>query len=227
MRTKTIGILGGLGPVASSRFYEMLNGMCAAGCDQDYPDVLLYSKASVPDRTAHLLGRGESPLPAMVEGLQVLERAGAGVIAIPCATAHHFYDELQACVNVPVLDMLELTAKALKKAKVTRAALLATEGSYASGAFCRALENAGITAIVPAETKALMELIYAIKLGRQPESIANFAEPLFARGAQNVILGCTELSVFANQDARYIDPMRILAQEILCRSRTSLNTLTK
>jgi len=212
---KTIGILGGLGPVASSRFYEMLTRMCPARCDQDYPDILLYSKASVPDRTAYLLRRGESPLPAMISGLQALEQAGAGKIAIPCATAHHFYDELQAAVRVPVLNMLELTARALAGEGVTRVALLATEGSYHSGAFCRTLEARDITAIVPAETKTLMDMIYAIKLGEMPENIAAIAQPLLEQGAQRVILGCTELSMFYGQDARYIDPMRILAQEIL------------
>jgi len=194
----------------------MLNSICAAQRDQDYPDVLLYSKASVPDRTAYLLGEsGQSPLPSMVAALQAMEQAGAGVIAIPCATAHHFYDELQAAVNVPVLDMLELTAQALAQQGIEKAGLLCTQGSYHSGVFAQRLKNAGITTLLPSESRALMDMIYAIKLGETPQSIETFAKPLFEQGAEKIILGCTELSIFQGQDERYIDPMQILAQELL------------
>ena len=216
---KTLGVLGGLGPAASCRFYDMLIRLCPAKRDQDHPDILLYSKASVPDRTAHLLGRGESPLPAMASGLKALAGAGASVIAVPCATAHHFYPELQAAAGVPVLNMLELTAKALAAEGVARASLLATEGTYRSGAFCRALEKEGVTPLVPskAEACALMDVIYGIKSGRLPskEILEALAAPLIARGAQRVILGCTELSLFSGLDERYVDPMRVLAVELL------------
>ena len=219
-----IGILGGLGPVASCRFYDILNSMCCAQCDQDYPDVMIYSKASVPDRTAYLLGQSEeSPLPAMIAGLQALERAGAGVLAVPCATAHHFYDALQAAVNTPVLNMLALTANALASEGVTRVGLLCTQGSYASGAFASALERTGIAAVTPDEAQAarLMRMIYDIKLGSVSVHIEEFAKPLFEQDVQRIILGCTELSMFHGQDERYVDPMQILAQEILrlCKSQ--------
>ncbi|MDR2686446.1 MAG: amino acid racemase, partial [Oscillospiraceae bacterium] len=120
--SNTLGVLGGLGPAASRYFYDMLIRLCPARRDQDHPDLLLYSKASIPDRSAHLLGKGESPLPALQAGIRLLERAGAGAIAVPCATAHHFHREMQAAAGVPVLNMLELTAKALRRDGVTRAA---------------------------------------------------------------------------------------------------------
>ncbi|MCL2107691.1 MAG: amino acid racemase [Oscillospiraceae bacterium] len=219
---KTLGVLGGLGPAASCRFYEMLIRLWPARRDQDHPDVILYSKASIPDRTAHLLREsGESPLPALIEGIHTLERAGARVIAVPCVTAHHFYPEMRAAATVPVLDMLALTARALRAQGVSRAALLATRGSYRSGSFCAALEAEGVTALVPPEpqARALMEMIYAIKSGELPgkEALEAFALPLLERGARRVILGCTELSLFEELDGEiYMDPMRVLAEELLC-----------
>ena len=217
----TLGILGGLGPAASCYFYDMLVRLCPATCDQDHPDVLLYSKASIPDRSAYLLGHGESPLPALQEGIRLLERAGAKVIAVPCATAHHFHSEMQEVTDVPVLNMLEITAKALRNEGVTRAALLATEGSYVSGAFAAALEGEGIATLLPTREgrAALMDVIYGIKSGRMPgtEVLEALAAPLIALGAEKVILGCTELSLFAQAGLPeiYIDAMRVLAEELL------------
>jgi len=213
--------LGGLGPAASCYFYDMLVRLCPAKCDQGHPDVLLYSKASIPDRSACLLGHGESPLPALQEGIALLERAGAEAIAVPCATAHHWYPEMRAAANVPVLNMLELTAKALHSEGVTRAALLATEGSYVSGAFAAALEREGVAPLLPTREgrAALMDVIYGIKSGRMPgtQVLEALAAPLIARGAERVILGCTELSLFARAGLPelYIDAMRVLAEELL------------
>jgi len=221
-----LGILGGLGPAASCYFYDLLVRLCPAKRDQDHPDLLLYSKASIPDRSACLLGKGESPLPALCEGVSLLARAGADVIAVPCATAHHWHAGMQAAADaaaagVPVLNMLELTAKALRREGVTKAALLATEGSYVSGAFAAALEKEGVVPLLPTKEGrcALMDVIYGIKAGHMPgaEVLEALAAPLIARGAQRVILGCTELSLFAREGlpALYIDAMRVLAEELL------------
>jgi len=221
----TLGILGGLGPAASCYFYDMLIRLacaardCPAKRDQDHPDVLLYSKASIPDRSAYLLGTGESPLPALQEGITLLERMGARIIAVPCATAHHFHREMQEVASVPVLNMLELTAKALRGGGVARAALLATEGSYVSGAFAAALEKEGVVPLLPSKENrnALMDVIYGIKAGCMPDTqvLEALAAPLVALGAQRVILGCTELSLFTDLPALYIDAMRVLAEELL------------
>lgn len=218
---KTIGILGGLGPAASCRLYDLLIRMHAVTRDQDHPDIVLYSKASVPDRTAFLLGNSDvSPLPALIDGLQTLQAAGAQVLAMPCATAHHFYDDLQAAVDIPLLNMLALTAQHLAAQGITRAGLLCTLGSYHSGAFVRALQAQGIDVIVPDNPHAVMQTINDVKLGKLCSNALDLlTQPLLARGAQTVILGCTELSLLAAEpDELYTDPMQILAKELLCES---------
>jgi len=213
---KTIGILGGLGPAASCRLYDMLIRLRQVTRDQDHPDVILYSKCSVPDRTAFLLDNSDiSPLPALIDGLQTLQAAGAQVLAIPCATAHHFYNDLQDSVNVPLLNMLTLTAQALNKQGITRAGLLCTLGSYQSGTFARALQQANIEVIAPHDTQAVMDTINAVKLAKPVDGLSMLTQPLLRYGAQTVILGCTELSLLAEPGEPYTDPMHILAQELL------------
>jgi len=217
---KTIGILGGLGPAASCRLFDNIVRLCPADRDQDHPDVILYSKASIPDRTAFMLGRtDEDPLPAMLAGVETLIAAGADMLAMPCVTAHHFHPPLAAASRVPFLNMLELTANTLAEQNVTSVALLATEGTYFSGAFRRALNARGIDVLIPDAEQAygVMALIYSIKAGHMygNEIIEGFAAPLIAQGAQRVILGCTELSLFTGLDEMYVDPLMILAQELL------------
>ncbi len=218
----TLGVLGGLGPAASCYFYDMLIRLCSARQDQEHPDILLYSKASIPDRTAFLVGASKaSPLPALQEGIRLLERMGARTIAVPCVTAHHFYAEMQAAAQVPVLNMLELTAQALQREGITKAALLSTQGSYISGAFAAILDQAGVKPLLPAQEprQVLMDVIYGIKAGKMPDKIVleAIAAPLIEQGAQKIILGCTELSLFAQAglSANYIDPMRVLSEALL------------
>ena len=85
----TLGILGGLGPMSSVYFYELLTAHTRAACDQEHINLLISSRADTPDRTAFILGRSaDDPLPAMVEEAARLERAGVDLLAIPCNTAH-------------------------------------------------------------------------------------------------------------------------------------------
>ena len=92
---KTLGILGGLGPAASVYFYQLITEHTKAARDQDHLDIVLVSKASIPDRTEFILGKSpDSPLPSMAEGVRSLAQAGAELIAVPCNTAHYFYDEI-------------------------------------------------------------------------------------------------------------------------------------
>ncbi len=98
---KIIGILGGMGPAATLALYERIIALTPAQCDQDHLRVIIDSNPKIPDRTAAILGNGESPLPAMAESAKTLERAGADFIVIPCNTAHYWLDELQKEVAIP------------------------------------------------------------------------------------------------------------------------------
>ena len=136
MKTKQplLGILGGLGPMSSVYFYELLTAHTKASSDGDHIDLLISSRASTPDRTAFILGNSSSdPLPVMIEEAKRLERAGADLLVIPCNTAHYFYDGLKESCQIPILNIIEETVAHLYRNKIQKFGLLATAGTVESG----------------------------------------------------------------------------------------------
>lgn len=226
---KKLGILGGMGPLAGARFLETVIRMTDADIDADHPEVLLYSASEIPDRTAFLLGQSPvSPLPALLRAAADLTRWGAEVLAMPCITAHSFYEPLSREAEVPILNAVEETAGYLKERGIHRAGLLATDGTIRSGIFCRALENAGINPVLPKEQDTVMELIYrCLKRGRKPnrDICTQLLAELEHRGAEVTILGCTELSLMAQalpQGHRVLDASAVLARQAVLASGARL-----
>ena len=98
--TKTVGVLGGLGPMATVYFYEMVVRMTEAQKDQDHIDMVIVNKATTPDRTAYIIGESkENPSLDLIDNAQKLEKFGVDMIAIPCNTAHYFIDEVRRAVE--------------------------------------------------------------------------------------------------------------------------------
>ena len=134
LQTKTqkqvLGILGGLGPAASCYLYQMLIDHTPATCDQDHIDIVISSRASTPDRTAFIMGKSkDDPFAVMEQDGFSLVHYGATVLAIPCNTAHYFYDRLAEALPVPVLNMPRLTVADAKAAGCTKLGILATDGT--------------------------------------------------------------------------------------------------
>ncbi|WP_309139629.1 amino acid racemase [Siccirubricoccus sp. G192] len=115
MTERFLGVLGGMGPLASAQFMARLTLLTPAERDQDHIPALLWSDPRVPDRTAARLGGGEDPLPALLRGLRGLEAAGCGAIAIPCNTAHGWFDALQAATGLPILHIVDAAAAELAR----------------------------------------------------------------------------------------------------------------
>ncbi len=218
---KTLGILGGLGPAASVYFYKTITEHTKAERDQDHLDIVLVSGASIPDRTEFILGKSEnSPLPAMIDGVQRLAAAGAEMIAIPCNTAHYFYDQIEKSSPVPVLNIIRETVALAKKAGVKKLGIMATTGTVITGAYQHACLEAGIAFAVPSEKSqgTLMDIIYgSIKTAKEPDMKAFFsvADELYENGADALVLGCTELSLIKENENfakyRFIDSLLVLA----------------
>ena len=103
---KTIGILGGMGPLATADLFRKITLLTKAGCDNDHIRVYIDSNAQIPDRTAAILHGGKDPLPEMRSALHSLEACGAGCVIMPCNTAHYFLPQLQAETKLPFLSML-------------------------------------------------------------------------------------------------------------------------
>lgn len=198
---KSLGILGGMGPLATADLYQKIVTMTQAGCDNDHIRVYIDSNTSIPDRTAAILSGGADPVPAMMESLKKLEACGADCVILPCNTAHYFLPQLRAAATVPILSMLDAAAAACAKRFPGRtAAILATKGTLATGLYQKALEARQVSYMVPNEDEqdALMWVIYqGVKANANPASYRADLETalvgLARRGAGCFILGCTEL----------------------------------
>nr|WP_326184511.1 amino acid racemase [uncultured Oscillibacter sp.] len=220
---RSIGILGGMGPLATADLFRKIVQMTDAACDGDHIRVYIDDNPSIPDRTAAILEGGADPLPAMTDSLRKLEGCGADCVIMPCNTAHYFLPRLQALTKVPFLSMLEATAKACRARFPGRtAAVLATRGTLAAGLYQQALEAASVPFLTPGEVEqdALMRVIYGgVKAGRPPEDyradMLSVLDALTGRGADYFILGCTELPLAAQAlalDAATVDPTAELAK---------------
>ena len=232
MKNLTLGVLGGLGPMSSVYFYEMLTAHTKADCDQDHLNLLLSSRADTPDRTDFILGRSSrDPLDVMRFEVGRLISAGADIVAIPCNTAHHFYDGISASASVPVINIIKQTARFCRHLGIKKVGVLATEGTIASGAYKTILEAMGIEYLTCAEEEQaiITDIIYGkIKKG-EPPNIGLFfrvVESLKARGCEKIILGCTELSLLKKNyklGDDFIDSLEVLAASAikLCGKETT------
>lgn len=217
---KLLGVLGGLGPMSTVYFCELLGRHTKALCDGDHIDMMISSRATTPDRTAFILGRSkEDPLPVMIEEARRLEGAGADLLVIPCNTAHYFYDGISAACGIPILNIIEETVGHLLHIGVSSFGLLATEGTVHSGAYERKCEKKGIRCVLPTETEqaVLTSVIYdGIKQNRPVDKKAFFevCDALRRRGCQRLVLGCTELSLLKKEgldEEIFIDSLEVLA----------------
>ena len=200
-----VGVLGGMGPLATLDFMRKMLDATPAVEDQDHVPVVVSSIPQIPGRTAAFRGEGESPLSAMIASGQRLVRAGAGLIVMPCNTAHLWFDELQQALALP---MLHLVDAALEDAVATvgadgRVGLLATDATLASGLYMNRRTPAGVAHDLHWQSPTSVEMtrwvqpgIAAVKAGRLPEARELLTQAVFAlkqRGAAAVVLGCTEI----------------------------------
>lgn len=217
---KTLGILGGLGPMATVYFYEMLTEHTLAACDQDHIDIVISSRATTPDRTAFVLGKSdESPLSAMREEAEKLVKYGVNVISMPCNTAHYFYDALAESSSVPIINIIRETVAYIKRTGAKKIGVLATEGTVKSGAYEKVCAEMGLLYEAPsAEYQALLsEIIYGdIKQGKDAdmEKFGRVCDRMRREGCDKLVLGCTELSLIARKHSlgdEFVDSLAVLA----------------
>lgn len=193
-----LGVLGGMGPAATLDFLAKVQELAKASRDQDHCPVVTFSASDTPDRTAAILGQGESPLPAMQGALKSLERAGVSHVVIPCNTAHYWFDALQAGTEARMIHIVEATIEAMEHrlGAVTSVGLLATTGTIESGVYHKYLEGEKWRVLTPPDQAAVMGMIARIKAGQLAQAASLLAQQVRAlseAGAEAVILGCTEL----------------------------------
>ena len=217
----TLGVIGGLGPIATAHFMELVIRMTEANTDQEHLDMIIYNRPSIPDRTSYILDNSRpNPLPEMIRVGNTLARQGARLLAIPCMTAHYFHRDLTRYIEAPIVHAIHECAVHLKKHGITKAGIMATDGTIRSKLFQQELEKHGMTALVPGEEgqKCVMSVIYDDIKANKPAGMDKFqlaSLDLKNQGAQAIILGCTELSLVKRDypiGAGYLDAMEVLAQ---------------
>lgn len=219
-RKKTVGIIGGMGPGATALLFQKIIEHTDASTDAEHIHILIDNRPSIPDRTTAILRGENTPAKYICESGKQLEAMGAGLIAIPCNTSHYYYPYITSQLNVPVVHMLEETAKECLQLGMRTVGVLATTGTKQTGIYDDALKKHGIQAIYPDDNgqKLLMSVIYDYVKAGKAVSSSIFQEELREmqyKGANAFILGCTELPmVFHDRDfgIKFIDSLDVLAK---------------
>jgi aspartate racemase len=220
---RMIGILGGMGPEATLDLYRHIINLTPAIRDQDHIRVLIYSNPKIPDRTKAIAAQGDDPLPWLIESARLLEKGGAGIIAMPCNTAHYYLPQIQREVSVTILDMIEETCRKIRETlpAAGTVGLIAAYGTVHCGVYHKALANAGIELLIPndADQARIRTAIGHVKAGirnrKTCETFHSIGKRLIDAGAGAVILGCTEVPLaFEPREVNYptVNPTGILAE---------------
>lgn len=236
-RENILGVIGGMGPLASSHFYSLLIDKTPAGRDQDHIDLILLSHASMPDRTEAIEAGDDSHEAAELRRLlladaQFLSRAGCRAYVLVCNTAHYFVHAFEDEVDIPFISMVrEAAAEAAERFPGGRIAVLGTEGTLAAGIYREALRIKGAEGGVldPQGQAACTRLIYdCVKAGKppEPEALKTLRDELRSGGFDAAVLACTELSVLSEKGCfsesggaslgiPYVDAMEVLARRAI------------
>jgi aspartate racemase len=198
-----IGVIGGLGPLATADFVNKVIAATPAEHDEEHVPLLISNDPRIPRRPAAILEAGESPLPRLRNIRDRLIAAGATALVMPCNTAHHWHAALSADCALPFPSIIEVACDAAA-ARTPRGAgigLVATRATLATGLFERALAARSRQVVLPTDSVldgAMVPAIAHVKAGRlaQAGPLMNSAvQSLLDRGAQVVILACTEAPI--------------------------------
>lgn len=238
-----IGVISGMGPYAGLDLTRKIFDQTKAGKDQEHLSVALLSYPKrICDRSTFLFGKGdENPAYALAEIARQLEAAGAVVAGMPCNTAHAapifdtLTDELRASGHrIRLLHMIEETARFLREevGDLRRVGLLSTLAVYRFRLYADALEAHGMQTVAPDEkvqeevvNRTIFDPIFGLKAESNPvtpkarQNLLDAIEHLRERGAEAVILGCTELPLAVTEprvgDVPVVDPTTVLARALI------------
>jgi aspartate racemase len=235
-----IGILGGMGPLASAEFMVRLVHATPAQVDQEHFPTTLDATPQIPDRPSALEGRGPDPTSAIVEVIRRLEQAGCAVIAMPCNTVHHWYERLQAETQLPILHIADAVAAELRERlpNAKRVGILGSTVTTRLGIFSNRLGTAWewVYASEDELAKLVMPGVAAVKAGdlvKGRELFLSATRQLAKRELDVLVYACTEIPVVLKPEdvgVPVIDSMDALAKYTiryargLERTKVSANT---
>lgn len=228
-RYQMLGVIGGMGPEATSYYYKNVIAHTQADCDQEHIDMILLSHATMPDRTEAIrTGDDRLLIDLLCNDARTLESLGAANIAVTCNTSHYFYEQIQNAVQIPVINMIEESVRyAVREFEnVKRVGIMATDGTISSGIYHKACEKFGVIPVNPSQErqKDVMSLIYDdIKAGKKgdPKKFDRVVREFMRMDCDVIILACTELSVYKGRhevSEICLDAMDVLVEESILRS---------
>lgn len=217
-----VGIIGGMGPEATVELMRRVTAGTRAEDDADHIHLLIESNPRIPSRIAHLIeGTGRDPLPEILRVARNLQSAGADALAMPCNTAHHYAQEIQAAVSIPLLHMVKLSVARIAAAHPqARVALLGSTAVHRVGVYEREFTDRGLELVLPRRQDDLMALIRGVKRGdtgaraeRQLAAIGSELEPDCI-----ALIACSELSLISAQlvgRSGVLDSLDVLVDAII------------
>ncbi len=222
-----LGVIGGMGPLATSDFLRKLVDHTSAKNDQENIPVIVYGDCTTPDRTDSIIGDGPSPFPQLLEAVQFLNGAGVGSICITCNSAHHWHSELEKHSEVPVFNIIKSSADQVRKKNpnIKTVGVLSTFGTFQVGIYEKALKDLGFNVVLPTHEEFRdfvspgIALIKADQLHEAEIVFEKASDCLVKRGAEIVILGCTEIPLgmqqqYARNPDAFVDSSDALAISI-------------
>lgn len=219
----TIGIIGGMGPAATALLFQKIVKYTDAENDADHIHILIDNNPAIPDRTSAILNHNDEPVDYICQSGEKLVDVGADFLVIPCNTSHYFYDKVSARLKVPVLNMIDLTAKECRKRGYSKVGILATTGTCKTGIFNSYLTKYEIEYLYPDSSfqNILMDIIYKqVKAGKkiQLDSVIPHLMRMQKMDVDAFVLGCTELPLaFQNIMDKFIfiDTVEVLAKSAI------------
>ena len=224
---KRAGIIGGMGPEATLDLFKKIIKNTPAKRDQEHIPIVVDNYPQIPDRTNFLYGRGENPLPYLLESLKRLEKAGVDCLCMPCNTAHYFINELRKSTQLPFISIVESVLDEIKKSKKTyeKIGLMATDGAIKGKVYHLPFEKSGLTIVNFEDNiqKEIMESIYTLKSGDIERAKYVFEivfKKIIDNGYDCLIAGCTEIPILTSfvknsSSADILDATELLAKKVV------------
>lgn len=212
-----LGVIGGMGPLATVSFYERVVLNTVAKCDNEHIDMVVLSHASMPDRTKCIIeNKGGEFLEVIKKDFKILEDIGVEAVAIPCNTSHYFFDEFKKFTSLRIINMIEETILEVKKRGIEKIAVFGTLGTLNSKVYEKYANQHGLLVkeVSPEDKQAVMDIIYDIKETNALDG-RRFVDILsrYCDDETVGIIACTELSLLdIPRDINTIDALNVLVK---------------
>jgi aspartate racemase len=218
-----IGVLGGMGPLATADFFMKLIRNMNAKSDQEHNRIIIDSNSQIPDRVSAILDGGIDPAPQLLKSAVMLENLGVSLIAVPCHSAYPFLEKIRSYLNVPILDMVSTVVEETRKLKLTKVGILASQGLHKLNLYQSLLESFSIETVelTKEENSNIIEQVrLRTKSGIIDDITYNLLDKainiLAERGAPKIALCCSELPLALKEpQEKVIDSNYLFARKVL------------